>query len=51
MLHGRSISQLPKGVDAQKAQADIYGDVLGACLPEKAFDGFTLWGFSDRYSW
>lgn len=44
-------AQLPDGVDPLKAQASIYGDVLGACLSEEAFDGFTLWGFTDLHSW
>lgn len=43
--------QLREGVDADIAQACIYGDILGACLSEEAFDGFTLWGFTDLYSW
>lgn len=43
--------QFPSDVDAAEAQARIYGDVLSACLSEEAFDGITLWGFTDRHSW
>lgn len=43
--------QLLDGVDSLQAQASIYGDVLGACLSEESFDGFTMWGFTDLHSW
>ncbi|CAM9860569.1 unnamed protein product, partial [Hapterophycus canaliculatus] len=43
--------KLAEGVDALSAQASIYGDTLAACLSEEAFDGLTLWGFTDRHSW
>ncbi|CAM9283040.1 unnamed protein product, partial [Ascophyllum nodosum] len=45
------VADLPSHVDAAKAQASIYGDVLAACLSEKAFDGIKLWGFTDLHSW
>ena len=28
-----------------------YGDVLAACLDNKACTGFMTWEFGDRYSW
>lgn len=43
--------QLPESIDAEKAQASIYGDIFAACLSEKAFDGVTTWGFTDLHSW
>eukprot|EP00903_Cladosiphon_okamuranus_P011673 g10979.t1 len=45
------VAGLPESVDPLQAQASIYGDVLGACLSEESFDGFTLWGFTDLHSW
>ncbi len=32
-------------------QAQIYGDVLGACLESGVVRGFTMFGFTDRISW
>ncbi|MGA1824052.1 MAG: endo-1,4-beta-xylanase [bacterium] len=32
-------------------QADIYQDILEACLATEACKAFVVWGFSDRYSW
>lgn len=49
--HPTADLQLPSDIDAAEAQARIYGDVLSACLSEEAFDGITLWGFTDRHSW
>ncbi|CAN0404783.1 unnamed protein product, partial [Ectocarpus sp. 13 AM-2016] len=42
---------LPDGADGETAQAAIYGDILEACLSQQAFDGLTLWGFTDLHSW
>lgn len=32
-------------------QADIYDEILSACVEEAAFSGVTFWGICDRYSW
>jgi GH35 family endo-1,4-beta-xylanase len=32
-------------------QAQIYGDVLEACLNNTRCTGFMSWGFSDLHSW
>ncbi|CAM9241385.1 unnamed protein product [Ectocarpus fasciculatus] len=45
------VAGLADGVDGETAQAAIYGDILEACLTEEAFDGLTLWGFTDLHSW
>ncbi|WNV85909.1 endo-1,4-beta-xylanase [Umezawaea sp. Da 62-37] len=46
---------LPEGgvpTDAQLAQqADYYNRTLTACLNVKGCDSFTIWGFTDKYSW
>ena len=34
-----------------KVQADIYQEVLGACVDIEGFSGVTFWGFSDRFTW
>ncbi len=34
-----------------QAEADIYKDLLDACLSESACTLFQTWGFTDRYSW
>lgn len=34
-----------------RAQADIYENLLDACLREPACTLFQTWGFTDRYSW
>ncbi len=33
------------------AQAQVYRDILGACLAAKNCEAFVLWGFTDLYSW
>lgn len=33
------------------AQAQIYAQMLSACLSVSACESFTTWGFTDRYSW
>ncbi len=46
---------LPEGgvpTDAQLAQqADYYNRTLTACLNVDGCDSFTIWGFTDKYSW
>ena len=37
--------------DRLRVQADIYKEVLGACVDIKGFSGVTFWGFSDRSTW
>lgn len=32
-------------------QGDVYADLLGVCLQQPACTSFTVWGFTDRYSW
>jgi len=34
-----------------KVQADIYNEVIGACVDIKGFSGVTFWGFTDRWTW
>jgi endo-1,4-beta-xylanase len=34
-----------------ETQARIYGDAIRACLAVPRCVSFTVWGFSDRYSW
>jgi endo-1,4-beta-xylanase len=33
------------------AEAQIYRDMLSACLAVKQCTAFVMWGFTDRYSW
>jgi endo-1,4-beta-xylanase len=33
------------------AEAQIYHDMLNACLTVKQCTAFVMWGFTDRYSW
>ncbi|RJK94796.1 endo-1,4-beta-xylanase [Vallicoccus soli] len=35
----------------QDQQADYYRQALEACLSVEGCDSFTLWGFTDKYSW
>ncbi|MBN3930649.1 endo-1,4-beta-xylanase [Streptomyces verrucosisporus] len=35
----------------QKQQADWYQRVLEACLAVQECNSFTIWGFTDKYSW
>jgi endo-1,4-beta-xylanase len=35
----------------QKQQADWYQRVLEACLAVEECNSFTIWGFTDKYSW
>jgi endo-1,4-beta-xylanase len=34
-----------------QAQAQIYQNMLSACLAVSACESFTMWGFTDRYTW
>jgi endo-1,4-beta-xylanase len=34
-----------------QAQANIYKNVLNACLQQPACKGLQTWGFTDKYSW
>jgi endo-1,4-beta-xylanase len=40
----------PTAADLAK-QADYYGQTLQACLAVEDCNSFTLWGFTDKYSW
>jgi len=42
---------LPVTPEKLDAQAKIYGDAIKACLAVPRCVSFTVWGFSDRYSW
>lgn len=45
---------LPMAIPSQaslRRQADVYGSVLDACLRVSRCTSFTVWGFTDRYSW
>ena len=42
---------VPATADSLAAQADVYADVMQACLDAPACSSFTTWGFTDRYSW
>ena len=44
MIYGQTEEQL-------ELQAQIYGDVVEACLAVSACKNTTVFGFSDRYSW
>ncbi len=52
-----AITELDVGIHlpASKAelaeQADVYHDVLAACLDVPRCTSFTTWGFTDRHSW
>jgi endo-1,4-beta-xylanase len=43
--------RIPDGTDLLAEQAEVYADVIGACLAEPRCRGVTTWGFTDRYSW
>ena len=44
--------KLPERSDISlRAEAEIYKDLLDACLAEPACTLFQTWGFTDRYSW
>jgi endo-1,4-beta-xylanase len=37
--------------EQQLRQADVYRQILGACLAVPSCTAFVTWGFTDRYSW
>jgi endo-1,4-beta-xylanase len=37
--------------DQLQEQADYYRQVLGDCLDVEGCNSFTVWGFTDKYSW
>ena len=41
----------PATAEALAAQAEVYGDVMSACIAVPACTSVTAWGFTDRYSW
>lgn len=45
--------RIPEPVTAEKLarQADLYGEVVGACLAVARCVSVTVWGFSDAHSW
>jgi endo-1,4-beta-xylanase len=43
--------QLPATLAQHSAQAALYSQVLQACLTTPRCVSFTVWGFTDRYSW
>lgn len=43
--------KLPSTEEKLEQQAKIYRDILNACMKVKNFKAFTMWGFTDRYSW
>lgn len=42
---------LPATLDKLSAQASVYRQAIDACLAVPRCVSFTVWGFSDRYSW
>jgi endo-1,4-beta-xylanase len=42
---------LPATLTKLTAQASVYRQAIGACLAVPRCVSFTVWGFSDRYSW
>ncbi|KAL7553765.1 hypothetical protein ACHAWF_017094 [Thalassiosira exigua] len=46
------VSKLPPDASLRdRAQREIYRDVLAAALSEPSFHGVWLWGFTDRHTW
>ncbi|NHV99577.1 MAG: endo-1,4-beta-xylanase [Thaumarchaeota archaeon] len=43
--------RLPADSKSLVKQAEIYRDMLKACLSSKKCTAFVMWGFTDRYSW
>lgn len=43
-LHGNDRNSLAE-------QAQVYGDLMGACLQQPACTAFQMWGFTDKQSW
>jgi endo-1,4-beta-xylanase len=44
-------SSLPANDQGRAQQGDDYAAVVGSCLDVEGCIGFTVWGFSDKYSW
>lgn len=44
-------SSLPADDQGRAQQGDDYAAVVGSCLDVEGCIGFTVWGFSDKYSW
>jgi hypothetical protein len=42
---------VPATAAALQSQATVYQNVLDRCLLQPACKGFTVWGFTDKYSW
>ncbi|GHF62277.1 endo-1,4-beta-xylanase [Amycolatopsis bartoniae] len=42
---------MPPDAAKLQAQADVYRGVLGDCLATRHCISFTVWGFTDKYSW
>jgi len=42
---------VPASMPALQSQATVYQNVLDRCLLQPACKGFTIWGFTDKYSW
>ena len=45
--------QKSTGTESEKltSQAQIYSQIMGACLSTKACKSFTVWGLTDKHSW
>lgn len=43
--------RMPVTSEELTRQAEIYRDILKACLSAKNCTAFVIWGFTDRYSW
>jgi endo-1,4-beta-xylanase len=41
----------PDDAQVLTGEAQVYYNELEACLAEKACEGFSMWGFTDLYSW
>jgi len=39
------------GTQQETAQAQVYAELLAACLAEPKCTSFETWGFTDKYSW
>lgn len=44
-------SSLPPNQQALVTQGNDYANVVGSCLDVDGCVGFTVWGFTDKYSW
>jgi endo-1,4-beta-xylanase len=42
---------VPVSEQEDRRQAQLYRDVLGACLAVQECTTFVMWGFTDKYSW